>query len=111
MISVVFARSDDGTLDFLRCTGHAEFAEADDGGDVVCAAFSALTGYLGIAFAENLGRPEAVVVDHGLFELRVPGDLSADDRKAATLVLETWLKAVLSLEENYRGWVKVGPES
>lgn len=96
-----------GRLQGLSCRGHAEFSDEEHGGDIVCAAVSALTGYLGVTLCEVLGWPEAVSGSDGLFCLRRPEVVDAMNHRALDVLLDGWVLSVRALEENYSGWVKV----
>lgn len=105
MVEILIFRDDEGLLRELSVDGHAEFSDGEDGGDIVCAAVSALVGYLGIAFSDVAPQMGSVWADDGAFRLRVSDEsVSAPEQ---VLMLQTWVKAVTQLEENYRGWVKV----
>ena len=108
MIEIVFEKDEQGRIWALRCDGHAGFSADEEGGvDIVCAAVSALTGYLGLTFAQVLGLPDSVQAADGRFVwARSPG--WADGvHQVADSMLEGWLLAARGLEENYSGWVRV----
>ncbi|MFA5504238.1 MAG: ribosomal-processing cysteine protease Prp [Vulcanimicrobiota bacterium] len=105
MVEIVVIRDPEGHLRELSVEGHAEFDQGSTGGDIVCAAVSALVGYLGIAYSEVAPRMGQVWADDGVFRLVV--DEAAVTAPEGVLLLETWVKAACGLEENYRGWVKV----
>lgn len=89
----------------LACSGHAEFS--NDGGDIVCAAVSALTGYLGLTLSEVLPFPDAVSADDGEFAFRRPSTASDEQQRVLDVLLEGFVRSMRGLEENYSGWVKV----
>jgi uncharacterized protein YsxB (DUF464 family) len=107
MIEIVLRKDGAGRLRGLLCRGHAGFADEEHGGDIVCAAVSALTGYLGLTLAEVLEQPGAVEADDGHFRFSRPQSLSPADQRALDVVLEGWVRSVRALEENYSGWVTV----
>jgi uncharacterized protein YsxB (DUF464 family) len=107
MVRICVQRDAQGRLMGLQCSGHAGFSDDEHGGDLVCAAVSALTGYLGITVSQVLGWPEAVVADDGFFTFVRPSAGSASQRAALDVILQGWLLSVQALEENYSGWVKV----
>lgn len=75
----------------VTCRGHAGFGEG--GPDLVCAAVSALTGALGIAFSEVIHLPVELSAGHGKFSLLLgPGSVDHPDWPSArTLLRTTWL--------------------
>jgi uncharacterized protein YsxB (DUF464 family) len=107
MILITLETDATGRLQATTCSGHADFSDDEHGGDIVCAAVSALTGFLGITLCEVLGWPAAVEAASGYFALRRPGEGSAEDHRALDVLLEGWVRSVRGLEENYSGWVKV----
>lgn len=108
MIEISYQREDSGTWRGLQCSGHARFGE-DEQADLVCAAVSALTGYLGLSLSRLFGAPGAVEAGPGAFRLTVPDHLSVQERFALERILDGVLLALQELEENYKGWVKVEP--
>ena len=107
MVVVTLDKDGEGRLRGFTCRGHAEFSDEEHGGDIVCAAVSALTGYLGITLSEVLGLPEAVEVADGLFSLSRPSQASPEQDRVIDVLLDGWLRSVQGLEENYSGWVKI----
>lgn len=101
MVEVLIYR-DESQYRRLQVSGHAGFSDSEHGGDIVCAAVSALIGYLGIAFSEVLPQIASVQADDGYFRLEV-----LQDSTELRVLLDTFARAVSQLEENYRGWVKV----
>ena len=103
MVHITIKRNELGELKSLTVEGHAGFES--EGGDIVCAAISALVGFLGLVFTEL--RPEAgsVSAEDGFFELSVV------DLDSVQVTLDAWVLSVRQLEDNYRGWVKVVEEN
>lgn len=91
----------------LRCEGHAEFTDPEEGPDIVCAAVSALTGFLGITFAEVLGWPETVSAADGVFEFRMVREWDASSWSRVAVLWDGWRRSAMALEENYSGSVKL----
>ena len=95
--------TDKGAVVGIEVSGHAGFV-GPQGSDIVCSAVSSLVGYLGVLFTEVLPGEAAVSAEDGFFSLKT-------DRKEpeshVQVVLDGWVRAVIGLEENYRGWVKV----
>lgn len=90
----------------LTCAGHANFGN-DDSSDLVCAAVSALTGFLGLTFTEVLGCQGSVTASDGHFSLDLAIPQPAQIQSSIDTVTSGWILAVKALEENYSGWVKV----
>lgn len=107
MVRIVIAKGPEGRWSSVACSGHAEFSDEEHGGDIVCAAVSALTGYLGLTVSEVLGFPQAVGAEDGWFFFRRPSDLDLAGQAVLDTLLEGWVRSVRALEENYSGWVKV----
>ena len=108
MIESVVEKDARGRILSLRCDGHAGFSADEDGGvDIVCAAVSALTGYLGLTFAEVLDSPEAVRASDGHFSLSRSLVWTESTHQIADVLLKGWERSVRGLEENYSGWVRV----
>lgn len=103
MIRILLERDDGGDLSKVEVVGHARFGD-EPGTDIVCSAVSALVGYLGLTFSEVLVGQAELVADDGLFRLHCTQRALSPE---ARVVLEGWRLSVLSLEENYSGWVKV----
>ena len=108
MIEILLKKDLSGRIQILSCEGHAGFSASEEGGvDIVCAAVSALTGYLGLTVAEVLGAPEAVSASDGAFRLERALDWDESKHATVDVLLGGWERAVRSLEENYSGWVSV----
>lgn len=110
MVLVVVQRDRLGRVVRVECSGHAGFADPDEGGDIVCAGVSALTGLLGLTLAEVLSQPQAVGAQDGLFWFQRPS-LEPEQERALELLLQGWLLAIQGMEENYSGWVKLEQRS
>ncbi len=104
MIEVELERNQQGNLVGVTCRGHAEFTDPEmDGGDIVCAAVSALTGYLGLTFSKVLGLGEAVQAADGAFRLTLADSQAQDHRD----MLEGWVLSIKELEAHYGDWIQV----
>lgn len=105
MIEIVVYRSG-SELRRVTVEGHAGFSDEEDGGgDIVCAAVSALVGFLGITFSELLPHAGRASASDGEFDLAFDDEWSHSPE--LRLVLEGWVRSIRSLEDNYRGWVKL----
>lgn len=99
------SRDGNDRIDSLKVEGHAGFRGPEDGPDLVCAAVSALVGYLGVTFSQLMPEAADLKVSDGFFELNLrPGE---SDRPEVSVLLEGWVRALRQLEENYVGWVKL----
>ena len=107
MVIVTLEKDEEGRLRGFTCRGHAEFSDEEHGGDIVCAAVSALTGYLGLTLSEVLGLPESVAAEDGLFTLTRPLTATPEQDRVLDVLLDGWVRSVRGLEENYSGWVKI----
>ena len=105
MIEIRIVWNGQSEIRSLSIQGHAGFSDSEHGGDIVCSAVSALAGFLGIAFSEILADAGVVSADDGLFSLELVAGHAR--RPEVRTVLDTWVRAVEQLEENYSGWVKV----
>ncbi len=112
MIEIVLKKDAKGRILSLHCDGHAGFSADEEGDvDIVCAAVSALTGYLGLTFAEVLDFPQAVTASDGHFMLNRSQAWTESTHRIADVILEGWERSVRGLEENYSGWVRVAEVS
>jgi uncharacterized protein len=105
LVEVLIYKDAAGAYRGLAVSGHAGFSDHEHGSDIVCAAVSALVGYLGIAFSEVLPNKAQITVDDGLFKLELEKTQAVSSE--SKLLVETFARAVRQLEENYQGWVKV----
>lgn len=103
MVRIQLDYTTSGHLVGIHCIGHAGFSDQEHGGDIVCAAISALTGYLGLTFSTVLELPESVEASHGEFRLRI----AESTARTQEPMLLGWVLAVRELAENYQGWVQV----
>lgn len=94
-----------GAVRSLLVEGHAGFSDEEHGGDIVCAAVSALVGFLGITVSELMPGLAELEVGDGYF--RLVGFESSRHDACFQIVLEGWVRSVRQMEENYLGWVKV----
>ena len=102
MVTVTVSLDEEKQVSGLLVEGHAEFSDAEHGGDIVCSAVSALVGYLGIAFQDIYPDRVEVGAEDGLFHLQVQ-----EFDPVVGVLLDSWVRSMEQLEENYQGWVKV----
>lgn len=111
MVEVTLKKNADGRWMELVCSGHAEFSDEEHGGDIVCAAVSALTGYLGLTLSQVMGWPEAVAASEGAFSFRRPAAGGEEVQRVLDVLLEGMVGSLRALEENYSGWVRIEEEN
>lgn len=111
MVKIVLQKDQQGRWLSMACSGHAEFSDEEYGGDIVCAAISALTGYLGITVAEVLAWPGSVRARDGEFHFLRPQEGPPESFLALDVILDGLERSLRGLEENYSGWVKIEQSS
>ncbi|MBO4848266.1 MAG: ribosomal-processing cysteine protease Prp [Clostridia bacterium] len=95
----------EGRIVGFTAKGHSGYA--DKGGDIVCAAVSALTqtAYLGIR--ELVGAKADFQCSDGALRLKLDPSVAGEKREKAELILGTMLLGLRSVEENYSDYLKV----
>lgn len=73
--------------------------------DIVCAAVSALLGALAIGLTEVVGAPVSLEAGDGHFLVRVPAGVAGEE--PVRVLMETAVRALEGIEENYRGTLKI----
>lgn len=110
MILVDWQEDDKGQIWLLHCQGHAGF---EGELDLVCAAVSALTGALGIAFTQVVELPNCLEVADGNFRLalttEVDQPLLHPEFVKAQVVLKTTVLALQEMIEHYPGFIARKP--
>lgn len=106
MIHAVFYREGERIVEF-SVSGHAGLAERGD--DVVCAAVSALTQAALIGLEDVVGvSVDADVADEdGRLVCRLPAPLEQEQVRGASVLLETCLRSLRSIEAGYQDHVQV----
>lgn len=105
MIRVTFWRGRDGHLGGFRVTGHAGYGPK--GGDIVCAAVSALAQTAVLSLKDQLeGEPEVIISD-GDLQCRLPADLSPAGARTARVILRTLEVGLNTIATDYRPYVRV----
>lgn len=105
MIRVTFWRGRDGELGGFRVTGHAGYGPK--GGDIVCAAVSALAQTAVLGLEDQLeGKPEVTISD-GDLQCRLPADLSPAGARTARVILRTLEVGLNTIATDYRPYVQV----
>ena len=106
MIRVGLRRDPRGRIRHLSCLGHARF-DPEGGVDLVCAGVSALLGALAIGLTEVVGAPVSLRAGHGSLLVRVPARLPQEQSALVQVLLETTVRALQQLQENYQGSLKI----
>lgn len=105
MIRVTFWRDRDGDLRGFRVTGHAGYGPK--GGDIVCAAVSALAQTAVLSLQDQVeGEPEVVISD-GDLRCRLPADLSPTGARTAGIILRTIEVGLNTIAADYKRYVQV----
>ena len=104
---VVFYRQPDGTLTGYRAQGHTGYAEA--GGDIVCAAVSALTESTLYGLRDVLKAPVMFEIDERkpLLEAALAPEATGEQVGQAQLLLTTLLLSLQGIERNYPQNVRI----
>lgn len=106
MIQVGIRRDHRGRIRHLSCSGHARF-DPEGGVDVVCAGVSALLGALAIGLTQVVGAPVSLQAAEGRLLVRVPARMPEELSGPAQVLLETTVRALLEIQENYQGFLKI----
>ena len=106
MTTVTVFRRPDGSLSGFDCRGHANYADA--GGDIVCAAISALTQGTLNGLLNVLQAPVDYRIDEkdGILTASL-GEVPEGKRAGAQLLLETLVSALQSIEADYARFLRV----
>ncbi len=75
--------------------------------DILCAGVSALMGALAIGLTEVVGAPVSLRAGDGGFTVRVPARLSCEQSARVQVLMETTVRALQQLQENYSGFLKI----
>ena len=105
MIIVGIFRDRTGSIIRLEVKGHADYAV--HGSDIVCAAASA-TAYTAAGSVEELARTERCYTEmSGLFILKLPENLTKEQKRITQIVLESALIGFRQIEQGYRKFLVV----
>jgi uncharacterized protein YsxB (DUF464 family) len=83
------------------------FRKAQSGGDIVCAAVSAVAQATVIGLREVAKVAAGIEITNGYLECIIPEGIDEKQREKADTVLETMTLALKDIEEQYRNHVKV----
>lgn len=104
MIRVRIRRSDDGSIEGFRVTGHAGFRPS--GEDIVCAGVSALVETALLGLEHVAGQPHHAELADGKVDCRLlPGEPAARER--AQVILETLVLGLKDIEQDYKRFVRI----
>lgn len=118
MVQVDIHRDKDGRIVKYIVEGHAHYAgssglakkilkKAAGGGDIVCAAVSAIAQAAVIGIREVAGVAAGIEINDGYLECIIPEDINEEQRQKANTVLETMALALKDIGEQYKDHVKV----
>lgn len=98
MIRAQFRRRN-GLISSFTITGHG--GQGPYGQDILCAAVSALSQATVLGLAEVAGIPVTVEKESGLLRCELPATLDPRSSEKAAVLLETLLRSLRDLEQNY----------
>jgi uncharacterized protein YsxB (DUF464 family) len=106
MIKVTIHRTQEGTIQSFKMTGHAEFAE--HGQDIICAGASAVAVGTVNAIDQlcSIRAEEHTVMKSGFLEFRLP-ELEDEAFQKAQVLLEGMIVSLRSIETAYGDFIKV----
>ncbi len=99
MIKVRIKSHPFGGYKSIEISGHAEYA--DYGKDIVCAGVSALAETAVLGLENVVGIKPVVNKKPGCFTLKLPDDMTAEEFKKATIILETIFLGIQDIAESY----------
>jgi len=105
MINVEFLLDSADNITGFSIEGHAEYAEY--GRDIVCAAVSAVSQTAVIGLQKLLKGKPKVVQEKGRLILRLPEDLSFEQRQIGNAVLKTMYWGLEAVKNEYKGYIKL----
>ena len=85
--------------------GHTGYSEV--GSDIVCAAVSAVATHTLNGLTEIVKIPVGFDVQDAYFECIVPDDLSEENRKQASVLLDAMYLTFTNLEEQYKEYITI----
>ncbi|MGI6421066.1 MAG: ribosomal-processing cysteine protease Prp [Syntrophomonadaceae bacterium] len=94
-----------GYIQSFSVKGHAGFNS--EGQDIYCAGVSAVTQTALLGLLEHMSLKPEYSIEKGLMECKLPSPLTEEDREKAELILSTMEKGLISMEQAYRGYLKV----
>ena len=106
MTQVVIKRKN-GKIVEVVCDGHTDYGE--EGEDIVCAALSSViqTAVLGLMQAAMLPVQYKTDAKKGLLKVKLPGEMTSQERNNADMILETMYLGVSDLSTEYGKFIKV----
>lgn len=117
MVRVNIYRNKQGCIVKYLVEGHACYSNSGNaprfmrrflrGGDVVCAAVSAVTQSAVIGLKEVAGIVPGLEIEKGYLECILPEEIDEKQREKADTILETMVLALKDIEEQYGKHVSV----
>lgn len=106
-MTYVKVRRENGHITEVKSSGHTMYA--DGGEDILCSALSTIlqTAILGLLSVCGIEVDFKTDETEGLLELKVPHDLTKEQRHDADIVLETMLCGVSDLSEGYSDYINL----
>ena len=106
MTKIIFTKKN-GRIINVECSGHTGYAVEEE--DVVCAALSsivqtAVLGVLGVAKVNAEYRTDA---EKGELSLKIPEDITAKQREAVGIILDTLLLGATDLHEGFSDFIEL----
>lgn len=105
MIHAVVFRDFRGQIKKFRIIGHSDYEEA--GRDIVCAAVSAITQTAVLGLIDVVGIKVDYQQKKGNVECVITEEISAVDREKVTIVLETMVCGLKSIQAGYSEYIRV----
>ena len=99
MINILIKRNQENEIMAYAVSGHAE--TAPHGEDIVCAAVSVLTQTTILSMIHILGQQPVYSMNEGKLSCQVSVDLNADERREATILLESMLLGLKNIQQQY----------
>lgn len=101
MVKVDIFRDADGSIVKYIVSGHASLNSSVGGGDILCAAVSAVAQSAVIGLTEVAGIRPGLEVHEGYLECVVPDDINGVQREKAGVILKTMVLSMKDLEQQY----------
>lgn len=105
MINVMVYRDFLGQIQEFKIQGHSGYAES--GQDIVCAAVSAITQTAVMGLAEVAHISVNYHQRKGWSRCKLPAHLPAKKREAASMILDTMLIGLKSIEDQYGSFISI----
>jgi len=108
MIRIRIKRNFQNEIQSFKVTGHAQ--TAPHGEDIVCAAVSVLAQTTILGFYEVLQQKPPYEISDGKLECRMMNSLDENQRREATILLQTMLMGLKNIQKQYPGIIAIDDE-